>query len=34
MTMTNLNAQRRRAGGADGGTWKDVTVQEMKSFFD
>ena len=33
VAITNVNAQRRRAGRADGGTWKDVTVQEMKYFF-
>lgn len=30
--MTNLNAQRKRAGGADGGQWQDVTVQKNESF--
>lgn len=33
VTMTNLNAQRKRATGNDGGAWKDVTLEEMKAFF-
>ena len=31
--MTNLNAQRRRAAGTDGGAWKDVTLEGQKAFF-
>lgn len=31
-TMTNLNPQRKRATGNDGGAWKDVTLEEMKAF--
>lgn len=33
LTMTNLNAQRKRAAGTDGGAWKDVTLEELKAFF-
>lgn len=33
LTMTNLNAQRKRAAGTDGGSWKDVTLEELKAFF-
>ena len=31
--MTNLNAQRKRAAGTDGGAWNDVTLEELKAFF-
>ena len=31
--MTNLNAQKKRAAGTDGGPWKDVTLEELKAFF-
>lgn len=31
--MTNLNAQRKRGAGTDGGAWKDVTLEELKAFF-
>ena len=33
LTMTNMNAQRKRAAGIDGGAWKDVTLEELKAFF-
>lgn len=33
LTMTNLTVQRKRAAGTDGGTWKDVTLEELKAFF-
>ena len=33
LTMTNLNAERKRAAGTDGGAWKDVTLEELKAFF-
>ena len=31
VTMTNLNAERKRASGNDGGNWT-VTLEEMKAF--
>ena len=33
LTMTNLNAQRKRATGTDGEAWKHVTLEELKAFF-
>ena len=33
LTMTNLNAQRKRAAGVDGGAWKDLILEELKAFF-
>ena len=28
-----LDAQRKRAAGTDGGSWKDATLEELKAFF-
>ena len=33
VTMTNLNAQTKRAAGNDGGAWKGVTLEEINAFF-
>ena len=33
VTRTNLNAERKRADGTEGGDWKNLTLQGIKAFF-